>query len=290
MTERTIRTVAHLPRQPHAEGFAVAFLHRETVGGGFGPFLQIDAFALAQPVFKPHPHAGFSAVTYILPESPIGFINRDSLGDRTRIGPGALHWTAAGSGLLHEEVPERLGTAALGLQMFIDLPAAAKHMAPQVIHIDAEDIPVAHFDGGSVRVVVGEANNVSAAIDPPTPNTLLIDITLAPGGRFAQALDAHDEACVYLLAGSATVGETELAAFDLAASALDGERLSLVAGPEGARAILFGGRPLDQPVVARGPFVLASEAALRTAMNDYAAGRMGSLTANRFDPAGVPIE
>ncbi len=78
------------------------------------PFLVVSLFEMTGSVFPPHPHAGFSVATYILPESPVGFINQDSLGTRNEIRPGGLHATVAGSGVLHEEQPVRAGVAALG--------------------------------------------------------------------------------------------------------------------------------------------------------------------------------
>ncbi len=288
--DREIRAVANLPRRERAPGFAVAQLHPEVVGGGMNPILQIDAFALAQPVFKPHPHAGFSAVTYILPESPIGFINRDSFGDRTRIAPGALHWTAAGRGILHEEVPEVLGTAALGLQIFVDLPQSLRWMEPQRLHLDAQRIPGHSHDGVELRIVVGESNGLRSPLTPPTPGVRLIDVTLASGAVFEQGLDPAENAFLYLLGGAARAGSNavQLVAFDLATTT-SGTRLRIHAGEGGARLVLLGGIVLDQPVVSGGPFVFSSDADLARAVSDYQAGRMGRLAASRYDARGLPV-
>lgn len=291
MLERSIRAAVHLPRQQRAPGFEVALLHPESVGGGFDPFLQIDAFALAAPVFKPHPHAGFSAVTYILPDSPIGFINRDSLGGRQRIGPGALHWTAAGRGLLHEEVPEQLGVAALGLQMFIDLPLSHKEAEPFWLHLKADEIPRVQIDGADIRAVVGASNGAASPLQSPTPGVRLIDVDVAPGGRFAQTLEADESASLYILSGSATAGPegAELRAFDLAATQENGDALVLRAGDRGVRFVLFGGAPLRQPIVSQGPFVMATHEQMRRAVESYTTGRMGRLDANRYAADGRPV-
>ena len=288
MTLRTIRKAAHMPREPRAPGFAVAQLHPDRIGGGFDPFLQIDAFALSEPVFKPHPHAGFSAVTYILPESPIGFINRDSLGGRIRIPPGALHWTIAGGGLHHEEVPERRGVAALGLQMFIDLPASMRHMAPGWLHLDPADAPRTQADGADVRVVLGASSGARSPLSPPTPGVFLIDVKLEAGATFAQDIEPAVNAFVYMLDGT-TTGAPALSAFDLAGFNRDGDRIELRAGPDGARFILLGGTPLDQPVASRGPFVMSSEAELDRVFSDYRAGRLGHLDPNSYGPDGAPV-
>lgn len=291
MNERSVLSTANLPRQSRTDGFKVAFLHPEAVGGGFDPFLQIDAFALATPVFKPHPHAGFSAVTYILPESPGGFINRDSLGGRLRIGPGSLHWTAAGSGLLHEEVPDHLGIAAVGLQMFIDLPMMLKEAPPQWLHLEEKEVPRVRTEGAEIRAVVGESNGIVSPVRSPTPGVRLIDVTLQPGGRFEQALQRGENANLYVLQGGAKSGRDrqQLVAFDLAATDPDGTSLIVHAGPDGARFVLFGGIPLRQPIVAQGPFVMSDQEQMRRAMRNYASGQMGRLDPNHYGADGQPV-
>ncbi|MFB2920991.1 MULTISPECIES: pirin family protein [Aerosakkonema] len=108
-----------MTEQSHRNGFSDYNLH-DQLGVSLDPFLNLVDFHMSQPTFKPHPHAGFSAVTYMFEDSEGAFINRDSLGDRSRIAPGDLHWTQAGSGMLHEEVPERAGVDCHGLQMFVN--------------------------------------------------------------------------------------------------------------------------------------------------------------------------
>ena len=81
---------------------------------GLDPFLNVDHFRMSEPTFPPHPHAGFSAVTLMFEDSPGSFTNRDSRGDRSVIGPGALHWTQAGSGMMHERSRSSAGSSATG--------------------------------------------------------------------------------------------------------------------------------------------------------------------------------
>lgn len=289
---RHVRRVAAAPRVQRALGFEVAQLHPELIGGGMDPFLQIDGFALAEPVFAPHPHAGFSAVTYILPESPIGFLNQDSLGSFQRIGPGALHWTTAGRGLLHEEVPERCGTFAVGLQMFIDLPAASKQMAPGFLHLEPAEIPVREAGGATVRVIAGHSHGLRSPLASPTPGVRLLDVTLAPGAELLEPLGTTENTFVWVFAGRADVlhadGETALDTFDLAATA-EGNALHLRAGPAGARLVVAGGLPLQQPVVAQGPFVMTNAADIRSAIVAYETGAMGRLARTRYGADGRPI-
>jgi redox-sensitive bicupin YhaK (pirin superfamily) len=290
---RNIRATASAPRAERGLGFNVAFLRPEPIGGGMDPFLQVDAFALAEPVFAPHPHAGFNAVTYIFPESPIGFINRDSLGTRNRIGPGALHWTMAGSGILHEEVPEQRGVAALGLQIFVNLPAALKHAAPRFIHAEVENLPVLVRDGTTVRAVIGSSNGIASPLAVPTPGVRLIDVTLSPGSRYEQELEHLDNAFLWIFSGTATAvtprGSVPLASFDHVGYANDGDRICLEGGPDGARLVLFAGPPLDEPIAARGPFVMATADDLDKAFANYRSGKMGTLTPTVYGPDQRPL-
>lgn len=290
---REIRAVAHAPRAERARGFDVAFLRPEAIGGGMDPFLHIDAFALSEPVFAPHPHAGFNAVTYIFPESPIGFVNRDSLGTRNRIAPGALHWTMAGNGIVHEEVPEQRGTAALGLQIFINLPSTLRHAAPRAIHAEPREIPVAVRDGVTVRAVIGASNGIHSPVSVPTPGVRLIDVTLSPGSAFEQALDPADNAFLWVFDGDAVAstpaGRTALPTFSFVGYENAGERIRLLGGRNGARFALFSGPPLGGPIAVRGPFVMGTAAELDAAYERFRKGGMGALAPSTYLPDGRPF-
>jgi redox-sensitive bicupin YhaK (pirin superfamily) len=257
------------------------------------PFLQIDAFALSEPFFAPHPHAGFSAVTYILPESPAGFINRDSLGGRQRIAPGALHWTTAGRGVQHEEVPELRGTAVLGLQMFVNLAARDKQMAPGFIHLEPDEMPAHRSEGAVARVVFGSSNGLSSPARTPTAGARLIDIELAPGGTFVQELELSENCFVWVFAGSAVAetpdGDRLLSTFDFAGYEPEGMRVALRGGPDGARIALCGGPPLNEPVVASGPFVMTTAEQIQQAIAGYRSGAMGHLSKSRYGADGRPF-
>ena len=115
MSNVTVEAVSTIPGRSRSSGLTIAQLHADVLGASLDPFLMCDCFWMAQPFFPPHPHAGFSAVTYMLPESDGGFVNRDSLGHRNLIRPGALHWTEAARGVMHEEVPITPGLSCQGL-------------------------------------------------------------------------------------------------------------------------------------------------------------------------------
>jgi redox-sensitive bicupin YhaK (pirin superfamily) len=114
---------AAAPRQAHG-GFEVAGLRSPQMS--MDPYLAIDHFVISRPQFRPHPHAGFSAVTLMFEDSPGSISNRDSTGTHVTLDPGDLHWTQAGSGIVHEEVPSEPPTPCHGAQIFIDLPATVE--------------------------------------------------------------------------------------------------------------------------------------------------------------------
>ena len=106
------------------------------------PFIGIDHAWMSAPTFPPHPHAGFSAVTYLFLDSETGMANRDSLGTRNLIEPGGLHWTAAGRGVVHEEVPAVTGSTTHLLQIFVNLPRDRQTAAPFALSLASQDVPV----------------------------------------------------------------------------------------------------------------------------------------------------
>jgi hypothetical protein len=242
------------------------------------PLMSVDHFVMRAPTFPPHPHAGFSAVTYVLPESAGAMLNRDSRGDHSRIAPGGLHWTAAGAGIVHEEVPERRGVPVEGFQIFIKQPREAELAPPAVQHVEPAEVPdVDAGEGARVRVLAGSHRGHAAPVVPPSP-FLALDVMLAPAATFRWASPDADRASVaYLFRGSALVNGTSVGSPAMIALGRGAGSLTALAGGEGARIALFSGRPLDGPIHWQGPFALSSPAALRSAFERYQAGEMGRL-------------
>jgi redox-sensitive bicupin YhaK (pirin superfamily) len=153
--ERTLDRI--FPLQPFGDraGFSGFGLRDPKLHAAIDPFLSVDHFRMSTPTFPPHPHAGFSAVTYLFADSETGFINHDSLGHRLEIAPSAVHWTQAAGGVMHEEFPRDPGKQAHGLQIFVNLAASQKHAAPSIMHAAATDIPTFDLVGATARVVFG---------------------------------------------------------------------------------------------------------------------------------------
>ena len=282
---------------------SVITAHRQLEGGGFvvrrpfptgrldfvDPFLLLDEmgpadYAPGEAVGAPdHPHRGFETVTYMLEGE---FEHQDSAGNRGAITPGDVQWMTAGSGVVHSELPSRQirehGGRVHGFQVWVNLPARDKLMAPRYQEVPASQIPEGTSPDGlaRVRVIAGEALGARAVIDTRTP-IVYQDWTLQPGALLEQPLAAGHNAFAYVFEGRADVGSEARALQDGELALLgpgDGVRLAVPSGAAGgARLLLLAGQPLREPVARYGPFVMNSEAEIKQAVADYRAGRLGEI-------------
>ncbi|RZU02597.1 pirin family protein [Rivibacter subsaxonicus] len=238
------------------------------------PFVLVDHFQLGQPVFAPHPHAGFSAVSYLFEDSADGLLNRTSLGEKNFIAPGSLQWFQAGRGAMHDEAPRTPGRAAHGLQVFVNSAAANKNAEPASFSRDAAEIAVVEREGARVRVVLGEFAGHSVRFGAHTPVTLL-DITLSANATLEVPLPRAFSAFAIVargaLAGHRVDGPHALR-FDAA-----GDVVRLAAGPEGVQLVLLAGAPIGEPLAARGPFIGNGPTEVNDMIRRFQRGEMGEL-------------
>ena len=294
------------PQTPQTKGRSVERVvtaHRQQEGAGFivrrplpsrglevlDPFLLIDEMGPVE--YRPgeaigapdHPHRGFETVTYILDGEGE---HEDSAGHRGLIGPGAVQWMTAGSGVVHSEMPSRRiqteGGRVHGFQVWVNLPRCDKMMAPRYQEVPAARVPEAETDGGSVRVrvIAGEALGAKAVIDTRTP-IVYQDFTLAPGAEVVQPVPGEMNAMVYVFGAAALVGAGARLITDGQLAVLGpGETVRLAAADgasEPARLLLLAGVPLREPVARYGPFVMNTPDEIRQAIIDYQHGRMGAI-------------
>jgi redox-sensitive bicupin YhaK (pirin superfamily) len=247
------------------------------------PFIGIDSYTMPQPFFGPHPHAGMSAVTLMLPEADGGFINRDSLGDKSLIRPGDLHWTQAGRGMMHEEVPSEPGRAARGLQVFVNLARVHKQAEPVAFRVDHEHMPIVAVPGGQVRVVAGEFQGQRSPIASDErwlTRVNMLDITLHPGASLTLPVAAGDNAFFAMRSGSVVVGERTFTEPVALLWARDGDAVALTAGSAALRGVLFSGTPMDEPVFPGGPFMGNTAEDIADYKRAFARGEMGVLSSS----------
>lgn len=272
--------------------------HRQMEGGGFivrrplpteglelvDPFLLVDEmgpidYEPGQAVGAPdHPHRGFETVSYIL-EGELE--HADSAGHKGTLSSGDVQWMTAGRGVVHAEMPserlQREGGRVHGFQIWVNLPAREKQIAPRYQELKSVEIPSATSDDGRarVRVIAGEALGVTAAIDTRTP-IVYQDWSLDAGVKpVVQPVDADHNAIVYVFEGEALIGddatpvkEGQMALFERGKGGI-----KLGASSQGARLLLLAGKPLNEPVARYGPFVMNTAGEIMEALHDWRTGR-----------------
>lgn len=234
------------------------------------PFIMVDHFRMSEAVFAPHPHAGFSAVTYLFDDSASGVVSRDSLGGEHEILPGGLHWTLAGRGVIHDEYPITAGAGVHGLQIFVNLPAEQKLREPAVMRLAPEQMP--HRAGLGWRAVQVFGGTAELAL--PWPAALAI-VDVDAGAMFPVELAAGEQGFALIIHGSGQAAGLPLSV----GRALSLQTSLLVQADEPLRLAVFTGRPLAEPVVRHGPFVMSDEGQVVAALQRFQTGGMGRLAA-----------
>jgi len=275
MSTRTIRQ--RVPAFAVTEGAGVT-VHR-SIGTpalrNLDPFLMLDHFGSDNPDeyiagFPDHPHRGFITFTYMLDGH---MEHRDSMGNRGDLKAGGAQWMKAASGVIHSEMPQQTNGLMRGFQLWINLPASEKLADPAYQEFTSAAIPELALDGSRVRVLAGEFNGTRGVIEDPSTEVLYLDVALAAGARFSHPLSTTHNAFVYVFEGSARLGGDDLARHTLAV--LDsGDAVEVTAGATGARFILVAGRPIGEPVVQYGPFVMNTREEIEQAFADYRDGRL----------------
>jgi redox-sensitive bicupin YhaK (pirin superfamily) len=276
---RAVKTVILMPHHAFDAHSGANMLRAEQAL--ISPFIGVDSFVMPFPFFGPHPHAGMSAVTLMLPEAEGGFINRDSLGDRSEIKPSDLHWTQAGRGMMHEEIPSSPGKAAHGMQVFVNLATAHKNADPIAFHVDHEAMPVVPFEGGRVRVVAGEfAGHVSpiARDDRWLTKVNMLDISLQPGASVQIPVAAGNNAFFVLRSGAMIVDTVEHLAHVGVMFEREGTLADIRAGTQPLRGVLFSGTPIDEPMFPKGPFMGNTAEDVAQYAAAFQRGEMGQLS------------
>lgn len=245
------------------------------------PFLNLDEFVMSMPTFPPHPHAGFSAVTYMFEDSEGAFKNRDSLGDESRIEAGGIHWTQAARGMMHEETPEQPGLRCHGLQMFVNLRDEHKQAPPVAYHVSPKEVPeVQRSPGVRVRVLAGTFDGIQSPLKALLTPITFLEVHLAPDAQVdVDAPRAHNS-FVMIVRGSGTVADVAVEEHEALLFAHDADRVSLRGGSKGMQLLFGEGAPLDEPVVFGGPFVMTRTSDIHDARQRFLRGEMGRLEAS----------
>lgn len=241
----------------------------------FDPFLMLDAFDSDNPEtyikgFPWHPHRGIETVTYLL-EGEIQ--HGDSIGNSGVITDGDCQWMTAGSGIIHQEMPQA-APKMLGTQLWINLPAKDKMTVPKYRDFKQADIPLVETDHSSVRVIAGEYHDAKGPMEEITVQPTYLDVSINPHGSFTFETDSQNTLFIYIISGSAILpaeNNRELSAkravlFD------EGEELNLKAGDKTLQFLLFSGKPLNEPIEWGGPIVMNTKEELQLAFREIKEG------------------
>jgi len=227
--------------------------------------------------FGPHPHRGMETVTFIL-DGDIS--HKDSSGHESIITSGGVQWMTAGRGLIHAETSSddfmKNGGKMEILQLWLNLPAKMKMADPFYKGLQKENIPVISYDGGKVAVnlVAGDFDGRKAAFDSST-GVDLNTIFFKPGGKMKVNVAAGNNIFFYVIRGEININGNNVPAFNLAEFNDDGNELDITAAEESI--LLFGyAKPLNEPVVAQGPFVMNTEEEIAQVYDDYRNGKFGT--------------
>lgn len=284
----TRQLVQVIPSIPTSDGAGVSL--RRSLGSQRGlyldPFLMLDEFFSDDPDdylagFPSHPHRGFETVTYMLDGH---MRHQDHLGNTGDLGPGAVQWMTAGRGIIHSEMPQQSEGRMRGFQLWINLPAADKMKAAHYRDIPASEIPTVTLGPDSrARLIAGRFQGLAGPINgtgaPSATDPLYLDVQLAAGVEFNAEVDPNYNAFIYVYEADATVGAGTQARElpHRSAGVLSSGRLVRVqAGLQGARLLLLSARPLREPVVQYGPFVMNTREEIEQAVEDYRSGRLAA--------------
>ena len=284
MTTRTLANV--IEAVPTSDGAGVKLRRSlgQSAAARLDPFLMLDHFSTENPDdyiagFPAHPHRGFETVTYMLD----GHLrHEDHLGHTGDLKSGGVQWMTAGRGIIHSEMPQQEQGRMRGFQLWINLPAREKMKPAGYRDIQPEEIPVvALAGGGRAKVIAGTVDVDGVATQGPirglTTDPLYFDVELPAGARFAHAIPAGYHAFLYVFEGSVTVGPANAArslGVHKAGVFSDGDTIEVAGGAEGGRFILLAGRPLREPVVQYGPFVMNTTQEIERAIRDYQSGEL----------------
>ena len=274
---RRIRSV--IPSRPTIEGAGV-HLHR-AIGFGqpelYDPFLLLDDFRSDTPAdylrgFPMHPHRGIETITYVW----TGDVeHEDSLGNRGVISAGDVQWMTAGSGIIHQEMPQGDAEGRMhGFQLWANLPAARKMMDPRYRGVLGADIPEATAPGGArVKVIAGRVGEVVGPVRDIVIEPEYLDVTVPPGATFSHPTPRGHTVFAYVAGGrgafapgAAPVGDRHLVLFG------DGDEVTVTATELATRFLLVSGRPIREPIAWYGPIVMNTQEELRVAYEELQKG------------------
>jgi quercetin 2,3-dioxygenase len=265
--ERTVKKI--LNRRSTLEGAGVKL--KRVLGNDddstLDPFLLLDHFGSEDPEdyilgFPWHPHRGMETVTYMW----TGEVEHsDSMGNKGVIKSGDIQWMTAGSGIIHQEMPQKYNGLMQGFQLWVNLPAKKKMIDPKYRGIEKQQIPVLEKVGAKIKVIAGKVDGTEGPVHDLAIYIEYFDVELDAGTVFNHTVSEKDTVFAYVVEGSIEIGEKILQGQCAVFS--DGDLVKIVS-KGGARFLFVSGEPLHEPVAWRGPIVMNTEEELDKAFEE----------------------
>lgn len=240
------------------------------------PYLMLDAFGSDNPEdyiagFPEHPHRGFETVSYMLSGR---MRHRDSAGHEGLVSDGGVQWMTAARGVVHSEIPQQSEGRMEGFQLWLNLHSSDKMSAPWYRDIQAANLPKLTTDEGvRITVIAGESHGTVGAVQHETTQPLYLDVHMPAGSRFSQPLPNTHNAFIYVYRGEVQVGDKTVPAQRMAILTNDAisDGVTICASID-AKFLLIAGKPLHEPIVQYGPFVMNSQQEIYQALSDFRDG------------------
>ncbi len=238
----------------------------------FDPFLMLDSFDSTNPAdytagFPWHPHRGIETITYLISGK---IEHEDSLGNKGAILAGESQWMTAGSGILHQEMPQAAGRM-LGFQLWLNMPRAEKMAEPAYLGITQADIRTVSTDGAVIRVLTGRLQGTEG-VQPRHIAASIFDVTLPAGKELTLETKPEETVFVFTILGGARIGDTPVAE-KTAVLFGPGDDIAVSALPDSdVRFLFFSGEPLHEPIAWGGPIVMNTEEELSQAFAELRSG------------------
>ncbi|MCW8852932.1 MAG: pirin family protein [Gammaproteobacteria bacterium] len=268
-----VRPTRYVPAMETSEGAGVTV--QRSIGipalRNYDPFMLLDQISSDNPDdyiagFPSHPHRGFNTFTYMIDGD---MEHKDSMGNTGNLGPGGAQWMKAASGVIHSEMPKQENGLMRGFQLWINLPAANKMDTPEYQEFKSDAFPVVETSDYSVKVLIGRFADADAPIVDDITEVAYFDIQLAAHKHFLHELPAGNNSFLYVFEGDGKYNGQYIPSNTLIELGTEDNTPDFIGGERGVRFLLVSGKPIEEPVVQYGPFVMNSREEIDEAMRDY---------------------
>jgi hypothetical protein len=236
------------------------------------PFLMLDEFGSDNAEdyiagFPPHPHRGIETVTYMLKGE---FEHQDSTGAKGNMKSGDVQWMKTGRGIIHSEMPAMTEGKLQGFQLWINMPAELKKNKPEYIYIDSKQMQTYKDIDKKITIIAGKFKDVEGPVSKHNVEPIYFDIELKEGKEFNFELSSTHNSFIYLVEGSIKIGDQAHASIQNSKLIILNKENNLkVLGLKNSKFLLISGKPIGEPIVRGGPFVMNTQAEIKEAIQDF---------------------